>query len=78
MNFNIECEQEEDGRWIAEVPDLPGVPAYGETRPHRTARGHERGGHARELFTCQRLFTGNPQEEFPISNVKLSGQNHKF
>lgn len=31
MNFNIECEQEEDGRWIAEVPDLPGVLAYGET-----------------------------------------------
>ena len=35
MNFNIECEQEEDGRWIAEVPDLPGVPAYGETGSFR-------------------------------------------
>lgn len=28
----IEIEREEDGRWIAEVPDLPGVMAYGETR----------------------------------------------
>ncbi len=28
---NIECEQEEDGRWIAEAPQLPGVLAYGET-----------------------------------------------
>ncbi|MBI2317224.1 MAG: type II toxin-antitoxin system HicB family antitoxin [Betaproteobacteria bacterium] len=32
MNFTIENEQEEDGRWIAEVPELPGVLAYGATR----------------------------------------------
>jgi predicted RNase H-like HicB family nuclease len=31
MNFNIEYEQEEDGRWIAEVPQLPGVLVYGST-----------------------------------------------
>ncbi len=29
MNFRIEYEQEEDGRWLAEVPELPGVLAYG-------------------------------------------------
>ncbi len=29
MNFSIEYEQEEDGRWLAEVPELPGVLAYG-------------------------------------------------
>lgn len=29
MDFNIECELEEDGRWLAEVPQLPGVLAYG-------------------------------------------------
>jgi predicted RNase H-like HicB family nuclease len=29
MNFEIECEREEDGRWLAEVPQLPGVLAYG-------------------------------------------------
>ena len=29
MDFNIECEREEDGRWLAEVPQLPGVLAYG-------------------------------------------------
>ncbi len=28
----IETEIEEDGRWIAEIPDLPGVLAYGVTR----------------------------------------------
>jgi len=31
MKFTIECEQEEDGRWIAEVIELPGVLAYGKT-----------------------------------------------
>ena len=29
MNFTIEHEREEDGRWLAEVPELPGVLAYG-------------------------------------------------
>ena len=29
MNFSIEYEQEEDGRWLAEVIGLPGVLAYG-------------------------------------------------
>ena len=29
MDFTIECELEEDGRWLAEVPQLPGVLAYG-------------------------------------------------
>lgn len=29
MELNLECEREEDGRWLAEVPQLPGVMAYG-------------------------------------------------
>lgn len=31
MNFTIEQEQEADGRWLAEVLQLPGVLAYGAT-----------------------------------------------
>ncbi len=30
--MKVEIEREEDGRWLAEVPDLPGVMAYGQTR----------------------------------------------
>jgi len=30
--MKIEIEKEEDGRWITEVPDLPGVMAYGQTK----------------------------------------------
>lgn len=32
MNLTFETEQEDDGRWIAEVPELPGVMAYGTTQ----------------------------------------------
>ena len=38
MNFTLDCEQEADGRWLAEVPDLPGVLAYGDTRDEAMAR----------------------------------------
>jgi len=31
MNFTIDQEQEAEGRWLAEVPELPGVLAYGAT-----------------------------------------------
>ena len=31
-HLKIELEQEEDGRWIGEVPALPGVMAYGQTK----------------------------------------------
>ena len=31
LRFTIEHEREEDGRWLAEVPELPGVLAYGTT-----------------------------------------------
>jgi len=29
--YKVETEREDDGRWIAEVMDLPGVMAYGAT-----------------------------------------------
>jgi predicted RNase H-like HicB family nuclease len=32
MTLLLELEQEDDGRWIAEIPALPGVMAYGGTR----------------------------------------------
>jgi predicted RNase H-like HicB family nuclease len=38
MNLRIETEVEEDGRWIAEVPQLPGVMAYGATEEEAAAK----------------------------------------
>jgi predicted RNase H-like HicB family nuclease len=31
MKFTVETEQEDDGRWIAEIVDLPGVLVYAQT-----------------------------------------------
>jgi predicted RNase H-like HicB family nuclease len=36
--MRIEVEREEDGRWIAEAPALPGVMAYGDTEAEAVAR----------------------------------------
>jgi len=38
MNFTVEFEREEDGRWLAEVPDVPGVMVYGDSREEAAAR----------------------------------------
>ena len=38
MHLTIETEQEEDGRWIAEIAQLPGVLAYGATADEASAK----------------------------------------
>jgi predicted RNase H-like HicB family nuclease len=37
MKLRVEFEQETDGRWIAEVPELPGVLGYGKSRAEAVA-----------------------------------------
>ena len=38
MTFRVEVDREKDGRWIAEIPELPGVLAYGNTEDDAKAR----------------------------------------
>jgi len=38
MKLTIETDREDDGRWIAEVPELPGVLAYGATQDEAMAK----------------------------------------
>ena len=38
MIFYLEVEREDDGRWIAEIPELPGVMKYGKTRKDAIAQ----------------------------------------
>lgn len=60
----IETEQEIDGRWIAEVPELPGVMVYAEKREDAIARVKvmalriiaERIEHGEEVPDLERLF----------------------
>ena len=43
--YAVEVEQETDGRWIAEVPELLGVLAYGDTRDDAVRRAQALGLH---------------------------------
>ena len=36
--MQIEIEREEDGRWLTEIPGLPGVMAYGQTQAEAVAK----------------------------------------
>lgn len=61
LNFAIETEREDDGRWIAEVPGLPGVLAYGATEQAAIA-----GAEALALqVLADRLMSGNQAAAHP-------------
>ena len=38
MKYKIQCGRETDGRWIAEIEELPGVLAYGKTKKEAMAK----------------------------------------
>jgi predicted RNase H-like HicB family nuclease len=38
MEFRIEFDREQDGRWIADIAELPGVLAYGATQEEAKAK----------------------------------------
>ena len=38
MTFTVEVEQETDGRWIAEIPQIPGTMSYGASQDEAVAR----------------------------------------
>ena len=38
ITFKVEIEREDDGRWLAEVLELPGVLAYGDTQEAAISR----------------------------------------
>ena len=61
--YAVEVEQEVDGRWIAEVPELPGVLAYGQTREEAVRRAQ-----ALSLrVLAERLENGEPLPQ--VENV---------
>ena len=40
LHFSIETEQETDGRWIAEIPEVPGALAYGKTKEEAVSKAY--------------------------------------
>ena len=61
--YAIEVEQEEDGRWIAEVPDLPGVLTYGQSREEAVRKAQALALHV----LAERLENGEPLPQ--VQNV---------
>ncbi len=54
--YSVEVERETDGRWIAEVTDLPGVLAYGQSREEAIRRAQALSLHV----LADRLEHGEP------------------
>jgi predicted RNase H-like HicB family nuclease len=65
MNYHIEYEQEDDGRWLAEVPEIPGVLAYGLTANEAMAKA--------EILALRVIADSiEAQEQQPMSiNIEL-------
>ncbi len=65
--YKVDVERETDGRWIAEVVELPGVLAYGQTREEAVRRAQSLALHA----LAERLEHGEvlPQVESVFSIV---------
>lgn len=61
--YAIEVEQEVDGRWIAEVPDLPGVMTYGSSRDEAVRKAQALSLHV----LAERLENGEPLPQ--VENV---------
>jgi predicted RNase H-like HicB family nuclease len=65
MNLTVHLDREDDGRWIAEVPELPGVLVYGTTRDDAMMRAKvlslrvlaDRIEHGEPIPEADRLFT---------------------
>jgi predicted RNase H-like HicB family nuclease len=63
--MKIEIEREDDGRWIAEIPALPGVMVYGVTRDEAISKAEslalrvlaDRLDHGEEIPELREVFT---------------------
>ena len=54
VTFTIETEQESDGRWIAEVMEIPGVMVYGSTTNEAVAQAQALALRVLAQRTCER------------------------
>lgn len=64
MNFSIECEEEIDGRWIAEVPQLLGVLCYGKSADEAMAKA--------EVLALRAMAERLEQSESPPVAINIS------
>jgi predicted RNase H-like HicB family nuclease len=63
-SLHIEVDQEEDGRWIAEVMELPGVIVYGDSQNNAIARV--------KALALRVLADSLERGEFSVSNLQFA------
>lgn len=63
MNFTVETEQEADGRWIAEVAEIPGAMKYGATREQAIAQA--------EALALRVLADRIEHGEHPVEPIRI-------
>jgi predicted RNase H-like HicB family nuclease len=59
--LTIETDQEEDGRWLAEMPELPGVLTYGQTRQEAIEKAQA---------LCLRVLADRLEHGEPVPEMK--------
>ena len=64
MRFTVETEQEDDGRWIAEVTELPGVMKYGASRDEAIAQA--------EALALRVVADRIEHGEHPVEPIKIT------
>ena len=63
MNLTIETERETDGRWVAEVVQIPGVMRYGRTRDQAIAQA--------EALALRVLAERLEHDEHPVEPIHI-------
>ncbi len=64
MQFQLECEREDDGRWLAEIAAIPGVLAYGASANEAMAKA--------EVLALRVLAEQLENGEAEPSNISIS------
>ena len=64
MKFRIEVDREDDGRWIAEITEVPGVMAYGKTTQEAIAKV--------EALALRVVADQTEERKTPIKSSRLS------
>jgi predicted RNase H-like HicB family nuclease len=64
VKLTIELDREDDGRWIAEALELPGLMSYGETRDEAISNA--------ERLAIDVIADRNAQQELPSSALNVS------
>lgn len=65
--MQVEVEQEQDGRWIAEIASIPGAMAYGATKPEAVLKANAL---AQNETQWRKTFAASRRKLVPLARVR--------